>query len=233
MGVQADGNLYEDLTLEDNLITWARLFGASAEAAATRCREVIDQFGIGDRAKDPVGALSKGLRQRALIARAVLHRPEMLFLDEPMTGLDPEAADDLLRYLIDLRAESQCSLVVCTHQLRGIGQLCDRVVILDQGQVAESGGIADLVRTGWDSTPVHLRLSGRADDISAALLSSAAVGAADERGGGVWEIALKDETKLPELVCRLIQSGIDVWEVTPTVRTVRDLYFRALKGTEA
>jgi ABC-2 type transport system ATP-binding protein len=123
-------NLYERLSARDNLVFFARLYGVSKE----RVDRVLDQVGLTGRARDRIKEYSNGMRQRLLIARALLHEPEILFLDEPTRGLDPNLARDL-RSIIAGLAQQGVTVFLTTHYMEEADQLCDRVAIVDQGRI--------------------------------------------------------------------------------------------------
>jgi heme exporter protein A len=125
--------LYDDLTAEENLLFYARLY--DVPHPAVRIQEVLNEVGLRPRAKDRVRAFSRGMQQRLTIARAMLHNPSLLFLDEPYTGLDQHAAAMLTSWLRQLRSERRTILLV-THDLDQGLALADRVMIFLRGQVA-------------------------------------------------------------------------------------------------
>jgi heme exporter protein A len=125
--------LYDDLTAEENLLFYARLY--EVPRPSNRIQEVLTEVGLRSRAKDRVRAFSRGMQQRLTIARAMLHNPSFLFLDEPYTGLDQHAASMLTSWLRLLRSEHRTILLV-THDLEQGLALADRVLIFLRGQVA-------------------------------------------------------------------------------------------------
>ena len=161
IGVQTEANLYHRLTVAENLRTWGALHGLPRARVERRVCEVLEVVGLADRRDTPVGSLSKGLRQKAKIARALLCEPELLFLDEPTAGLDPEAALDVLGHLAKLRADGDTTIVLCTHQLHGLEELCDDVVVLDRGRVIASGEVGSLVAAHWPDPEYVIRVAER------------------------------------------------------------------------
>jgi heme exporter protein A len=125
--------LYDDLTAEENLLFYARLYDVSRPA--DRIREILNEVGLRERARDRVRTYSRGMQQRLTIARAMLHDPALLFLDEPYTGLDQHAASMLTTWLSKLRSERRTILLV-THDLEQGLTLADRVAIFLRGKVA-------------------------------------------------------------------------------------------------
>jgi heme exporter protein A len=124
--------LYEDLTAEQNLRFYARMYDLNDGSA--RIAELFERVGLADRRRDLVRTFSRGMQQRLSVARAVLHRPQVLLLDEPYTGLDPNATQTLTDLLADL-AEEGCAILMATHNLeRGLAT-GDRILVLVQGRI--------------------------------------------------------------------------------------------------
>jgi ABC-2 type transport system ATP-binding protein len=121
-------NLYERLSARDNLVFAARLYGVPRR----RVDEVLAQVGLTERARDRIKEYSNGMKQRLLIARALLHEPEVLFLDEPTRGLDPNVAREIRAVVAEL-ARQGVTVFLTTHYMEEADQLSDRVAILDQG----------------------------------------------------------------------------------------------------
>jgi len=129
-----DSFLYGSLSVEENLYFYASLFGLRDIPARTR--EVLEALGLERRAHDLVRTLSRGLQQRAAIARALLHDPKLVLLDEPLTGLDAQASKNFGELLAQLRGEGR-AIIMATHNLTEGLEACDRAVILLEGRVAQ------------------------------------------------------------------------------------------------
>src|SRR5437899_1470290 len=123
-------NLYERMSGRENLSFAARLFGQSDR----RVNEVLNQVGLLDRANDSVRHFSNGMKQRLLVARALLHRPKLLFLDEPTKGLDPLVAEEIRHLILELSAQGT-TIFLTTHYMAEADQLCKRVAFLNQGRL--------------------------------------------------------------------------------------------------
>jgi ABC-2 type transport system ATP-binding protein len=131
IGVVFDSqNLYERMSARENLTFYARLY----RIKASRVDEVLAQVGLVERARDPVQKYSNGMKQRLLIARALLHEPEVLFLDEPTRGLDAHIARDIRGIVANL-ARGGMTVFLTTHYMEEADQLCQRVAFLDQGRI--------------------------------------------------------------------------------------------------
>ena len=125
--------LYDELTARENLLFYGRLYGL--EDPRERAESALAQVGMSSRANTPVGTFSRGMKQRLALARATLHRPGLLLLDEPFEGLDRRASQALARRLSDLRAKGETTVVVVTHRVDEVVDLVDRVAVLKRGRL--------------------------------------------------------------------------------------------------
>jgi len=131
----------EKLTCKETL----RLFASFFELGSERVNEVIELTDLGSKAKSLVGTLSGGQRQRLALAVSLLNRPEILFLDEPTTGLDPHSRLDLWNILKTLKDEGNTTLILTTHYMEEAELLCDRIIIIDEGKILKEGRLEDLL----------------------------------------------------------------------------------------
>lgn len=145
--------LYPKQPVLEQVAYLAQLHGVSARDARARGMALLDRFGLGERAKDKLESLSLGNQQRVQIVAAVIARPKMLVLDEPFSGLDPGAVDDMVALLREFTADGT-PVLFSSHQLDLVERLCDRIVILSHGRVVANGIADELRRSG----PVRHRL---------------------------------------------------------------------------
>ena len=143
--VPQEDNLDEELKLRENLEVFARFYGLGRKQAKTRAAEMIEFVNLGDKCESRIRELSGGMRRRALIARGLLGNPELLVLDEPTTGLDPQARLNLWDRMRDLKRKS-ATLVLTTHYMDEAEQLCDTLVIMDKGKIVAQGRPRDLIK---------------------------------------------------------------------------------------
>jgi ABC-2 type transport system ATP-binding protein len=150
--VPQTNTLDRSLSVWENLYFHGRFFGMDAKTSRSEATRLLEQFRLSERASAPVLALSGGMAQRLMVARAVMHRPSILFLDEPTAGLDPQSRIALWEILGELHVDGQ-TILLTTHYMEEADQLCDRVAIIDQGQVVALDTPAGLKRsTGADTT---------------------------------------------------------------------------------
>ncbi|MBI3964363.1 MAG: ATP-binding cassette domain-containing protein [Chloroflexi bacterium] len=142
--VPQEDNLDPDLTVLANLLTFARYFDLPKKLALTRAHEALDLFALADRAGSSVAELSGGMKRRLVIARALINAPDLLILDEPTTGLDPQARHLVWQKLRYLRSQG-VSLVLTTHYMDEAQQLCDRLVVIDRARILAEGPPLELI----------------------------------------------------------------------------------------
>ena len=163
-------NLDSELRVRDNLIVYGRYFGIPRRQVAKRADELLEFAQLGDRAKSRVDDLSGGMKRRLTIARALVNDPRILLLDEPTTGLDPQARHILWDRLFRLK-EQGTTLVLTTHYMDEAEQLCDRLVVVDKGTIKAEGSPAALIRQYSTREVVELRFgSDRNVDVARQLV---------------------------------------------------------------
>ena len=148
--------LDEELTVEENLWVYGRYFGLSRKEARSRAAELLDFAQLTERARDKVEPLSGGMKRRLTIARSLINSPEVLLLDEPTTGLDPQARHVLWDRLFRLK-RSGVTLVLTTHYMDEAEQLCDRLVVMDHGRIVAEGSPRELIERYSTRDVVELR----------------------------------------------------------------------------
>jgi lipooligosaccharide transport system ATP-binding protein len=142
--VSQDDNLDTDLSVSDNLLIYGRYFGLPRATIRGRIDELLEFAQLSDRRDDRVDPLSGGMKRRLVIARALLNTPDLLLLDEPTTGLDPQARHMLWERLWSLKRDG-VTLLLTTHYMDEAEQLCDRLVVMDGGRIVDEGGPRELI----------------------------------------------------------------------------------------
>lgn len=154
--VPQQDQLDELLSVSDNLIIYGRYFDLPYKVVRARTRELLEFVQLADRADSRIEPLSGGMKRRVTIARSLINNPEILLLDEPTTGLDPQARHVLWDRLYRLKQQG-VTLVLTTHYMDEAEQLCDRLVIMDQGEIVAEGAPAELIRTHSPREVLELR----------------------------------------------------------------------------
>ncbi|MGO1166380.1 MAG: ABC transporter ATP-binding protein [Janibacter sp.] len=150
-------NLDEEITVEENLHVYGRYFGLSRRVIRERTDELLDFAQLTERRKDRVEPLSGGMKRRLTIARSLINNPEILLLDEPTTGLDPQARHVLWDRLFRLKRQG-VTLIITTHYMDEAEQLCDRLVVMDHGRIVAEGSPRSLIEQHATREVLELRL---------------------------------------------------------------------------
>jgi ABC-2 type transport system ATP-binding protein len=207
--------MYERLSGWDNLAYAARLY----ELADPPIADLADRFGILHALGQRVGGYSTGMRTRLALARSLLHDPELLLLDEPTAGLDPESAYAVRELIFDM-AKAGKTVVMSTHLLHEADGTADQIVMMNAGSAWEKGTPYDLIARYWKRLEVRLE----AEDPDALL---AAVGDMTPRIDELRAVtvALSDSSEIPSLIGHLVAGGVRLTRVEPVTPTLERLYF--------
>jgi lipooligosaccharide transport system ATP-binding protein len=165
-----EDSLDPELTVRENLTTYARYFGIARPVARRRADELLEFVQLAERAGSRVEPLSGGMRRRLTIARALVNEPEIMLLDEPTTGLDPQARHLVWERLFRLKRQG-VTLVLTTHYMDEAEQLCDRLVVMDGGRIVAEGSPRDLIDRHSTREVVELRFAGESQEDFAGKLS--------------------------------------------------------------
>ena len=221
--VSQQNTLDRQLTVWENLYFHGRLFGLGAKASRQIADELLGQFQLSRWARASVYALSGGMAQRLMVARAIFHRPSVLFLDEPTAGLDPQSRLALWDLLGELHREGQ-TILLTTHYMEEADQLCNRVAIMDHGRILALDTPATLKKSVGADTVVTVKTTGDAVRL-AELLSADIAGVTRTRQveGGL-ELHVQGSDKLvPRVVLAAERGGFDVVDLSvsePSLETV-------------
>ena len=222
IGVQNDGNLYENLTLEDNLALWGQIYGLDQATIQKRLAELKQKFHLEAYSNMPVGSLSKGNRQKVMLARAMFHNPEVLILDEPTTGLDPAAIDEFYDFINTLKQEG-VTIIMSTHYLYGMDGVVDSIGIISEGRILISDTVDKLRR---QDKQVHFKGKFKPDHIKELLAHGQVSGNLQDE----FTISVENDDQLADLVRSLVQKGNDIHYVYKVRETVKEIYFRIIGG---
>jgi ABC-2 type transport system ATP-binding protein len=221
--VSQQNTLDRQLTVWENLYFHGRLFGMGAKASRQIAGELLEQFQLSRWAKASVYALSGGMAQRLMVARAIFHRPSVLFLDEPTAGLDPQSRLALWDLLGELHRAGQ-TILLTTHYMEEADRLCDRVAIMDHGKILALDTPAALKQSIGADTVVTLKAAGDPDRLAEALARDVA-GVTRTRAvdGGVQLHVQGGERLVPRIVDAAEGAGFDLIDLSiaePSLETV-------------
>ncbi len=227
-------SLDERLSARENLTIYADLYGVPEGEVARRVAESLEMFELQTRDTEKVGTFSKGMKQRLALARALIHRPQVVYLDEPTSGLDPIAARGVRDLIRTLSREQGHTVFLCTHNLPEAQRLCDRVAVLEQGQLIALGTPAELGQQIMHSSQ-RVEIEVAHDDAGRALAVIQAVAGVREASVEVDVVIAQGTGRetVPLLLGALVEAGIRVYRVTPQEPTLEDIYFALHEGAPA
>jgi ABC-2 type transport system ATP-binding protein len=203
--VPQDLAIYDDLTARENLTFWGEMYGLGGKPLKARVAEVLDQVGLGDKANNRIKTYSGGMKRRINIGIGLLHKPRLLFMDEPTVGIDPQSRRAILDSVKDLNKQGM-TVLYTTHYMEEAQELSDRVGIIDHGELIALGTQAELTRQVGEMDTLILQVGDATADNAAAL--AAAIRAlpgvlkADAAAGTITVIApAAEEILAPAVTC--------------------------------
>ena len=206
--------MYNHLSGIKNLMFYGKIFGISKSESEQRAIELLEKLDlVGDKDKK-LGAYSTGMRQRLSLARALMHRPKLLFLDEPTSGLDPENAMTVNNLIKDLAKEQQTTIFLCTHQLRYAEEICTSYGLIDQGVLFAQGTIEEL-RT-MVSSGYKLTIQSDIEPVNISF---------EVKGKKTFEIDVDSETDVARIVSDIVKSNGNVFHVSTKQLSLEEIYF--------
>jgi ABC-2 type transport system ATP-binding protein len=227
--------LYPEMTVRAFLTFAARLRGMSKADAARRVPEVEELIELGDVAEEPISSLSHGYKQRVGIAQAIVHRPRLLVLDEPITGLDPVQIVEMRELLKSLKGDH--TIVLSSHILSEISETCDRILVIKDGAIAASGTEAELTSRLHHGLRVVLTVRSSGEKVRAVLgavdgVRKVEAMASAEPGEGVTTVAIDTEGDVRTAICQaLVKEGVGILQVGPGERELESVFLELATPT--
>jgi ABC-2 type transport system ATP-binding protein len=212
--------VYPYLTPREFVTLCGRLSGLSGERLRKRVEQVVERVGMTYAIDRSARTLSKGMLQRTGLAAALVHEPELLILDEPMSGLDPVGRKEVRDILVEERSLGH-TLFFSSHILSDVEMLCDRVCILSKGEVVVSGALRDLLHEGKRRS--EITVAGVTENLAADLEATAGV---SRRVGGALVMEVEGDAAVKAVVEKVLASGAQLQSVTPKRETLEDLFYR-------
>jgi len=202
----------------------AELSGLPPADAIRRAHEVLDYVGMDEERYRRVETYSSGMRQRIKLAQAIVHDPEVLFLDEPTDGMDPTGRDDMLELIGDIASLGDVSLLVSSHLLFDVQQVCRHIVVLGMGTVRLAGDLADLRRAGENRFEVRLK-----GDAAGFLKGIAEIGGeAQSAEGETLRVSLPAGASARRIVECAERAGVQIRHLRPALNTLEDVFMQAM-----
>ncbi|HVA82457.1 MAG TPA: ABC transporter ATP-binding protein [Candidatus Binataceae bacterium] len=219
--------LYPTLSALQNLALFARVHGAGHGAAAAASAHALEAVGLAPRAHDPVSSLSGGMKRRLNLACAMVHRPEILLLDEPTVGVDPQSREQIL-LTVKRAAESGAAIIYSTHYMEEVERICSRALLIDHGRVVAAGTVAELISLGGRQPRMEIAFKDLpTDGWIAGLEGVSEIEQAD--AGGRIELELASLAQVSEILDHARQSGGQVLEFSVHSPNLSDAFI-ALTG---
>lgn len=216
--------LYDDLTAFENLYYWGRLYNLSGRTLELRVAEVLEQIGLTDRAKDRIKTYSGGMKRRVNIAAGLLHKPKLLFMDEPTVGIDPQSRRMILDKVKELNQQGM-TILYTTHYMEEAQELSNRVGIIDHGKLIAVGTQEELTKQVGENDSIHI-LTDPMDDLStiaAKLQGFDGITRVKVDESGLHLITSNAETNLAPIIQEVSQAGARIKSIEiiePNLETV-------------
>lgn len=212
--VTEHAQMYNNMTGKQNLVFYGSVFGITKAEAEKRAGSLLEQLDLEEAGDQKLSTYSTGMRQRLSLARALIHRPRILFLDEPTSGLDPESAQNVNQLIRKLAEDKKITIFLCTHQLRYAQEICTRYGLIDQGKLLATGTLGEL-RQRIDS--------GTILEICAAHMPE---GLGFQKAGEMlYENRIHRDSEIPVFVRQIVTGGGDIYSVKVRKPSLEDIYF--------
>jgi ABC-2 type transport system ATP-binding protein len=219
--------LYERMSAEDNLEFYGRVYHLSPAERQARMKELLVHFDLYDRRKDQVVSWSRGMKQKLAVARALLHRPQLIFLDEPTAGLDPVAAAALRDDLEKLVKQEGVTVFLTTHNLTEAEKLCAKVGVIRQGKLVVEGS-PDVLRQRQGGPQAEIVGRGFTDDLLALLRERPEVAKVEVQNSHLV-LELRGESEVSPLVSLIVRHGGEVEEVRKGAASLEEVFLTLME----
>ena len=217
--VTEHAQMYDTLTGIENLLFYATAFGLKQKEGKRRGELLLRELDLTEAKDRKLATYSTGMRQRLSLARALLHRPKVLFLDEPTSGLDPESAQNVNQMIQNLARKEGITIFLCTHQLRYAQEICTRYGLIEQGSLLASGTLEELRARVFITKTLCVCASAVPDGLNFI-----------KRGANEFEVNIRDKKEIPGLVRKLVEAGEDIYSVNLMEPSLEDIYFALTAG---
>ena len=230
LGFMPDGSsLYANMNCVEYLDFFARSYGLVGRERNDALRRTLSFTGLDKIASKSITGLSKGMRQRLSLGRAMIHRPSVLILDEPANGLDPRARIEL-RHLIRQLASEGTTVLVSSHILTELAEMCDQVGIIERGKLLAVGSVAEIYSSMQAASQVRMRLLGRIEEFLSLLGSRDEVSSVQRKGDWIQFELRGDDAAQASLLRWIVSSGFDVLEYVSHRESLEDVFMKVTTG---
>ena len=221
--VPQDICLEETLTARDNLLFFGRLYGLKGSKLQERIQQVLALIGLADREKSLVRTFSGGMKRRLNIGCALLHDPDIIVLDEPTVGVDPQSRWAIFELIHDLKRQDK-TILYSSHYMEEVEQLCNRVYIMDHGKVIASGTKSELLSILSSEDTIQVQLNKKSDVLLTEIKSFNHVYQVDETDEGLRIISRKGSNILSDLVHAAEKAGIQIVNYQVEIPSLEDVF---------
>jgi ABC-2 type transport system ATP-binding protein len=210
--VPQDIALYEDLSARENLTFWGKMYGLRGAALKQRVDEVLEIIGLGDRAKGRVGKFSGGMKRRVNIGVALLHKPQVIYMDEPTVGIDPQSRRNILVSVVALKNQGM-TVLYTTHYMEEAQELSDHIAIMDHGKLIALGTHEELVKIVGEMDRITLTINAESASVIEAWRTARGVQHIDAQDGTLGLLVDDSNQVLPRLFDAASASGVRITSV--------------------
>ncbi len=204
--------LYEDMTARENLNFWGKMYGLRGAGLKVRVDEILEIIGLTDRAGDRVGKYSGGMKRRVNIGVALLHKPQVIYMDEPTVGIDPQSRRSILDSVLELKRNGT-TVLYTTHYMEEAQELSDHIAIMDHGKVIASGTNAELVRIVGEMDRIRVTVNAESAKVVEAWKAAKGVKKVSAEDGTLTILADDSNRVLPRLFEAAAGSGVRITSV--------------------
>ena len=212
--VTEHAQMYGNMTGLQNLVFYGKTFGLNAADSNSRALDLLAKLELTGAKDRKLETYSTGMRQRLSLARALIHRPKILFLDEPTSGLDPESVANVNGMIKSLAEDEGATIFLCTHQLRYAQEICTSYGLISDGAMLAVGNLDELRSMVYSGLTVSITADSLPDDISANIV-----------GDRDYEINVASEEEIPSIIKRIVSDGGNIYSVNSRRLSLEEIYF--------
>jgi len=220
--VPQDIALYPDLSARENLVFWGKMYGLRGAALKSRVDEVLEVIGLADRQKDHVGKFSGGMKRRVNIGAALLHKPDVVIMDEPTVGIDPQSRRHILDNVKELNQQGM-TVLYTTHYMEEAAELSDHIAIMDMGKVIAYGTHDELIKLVGEQTRIDIKLNVEGSNVQESWKRVGGVTKIDAQDGTITVLVDDSNQVLPHLFEEASKADVRITSVDiqePNLETV-------------
>jgi len=212
--VTEHAQMYGNLSGLENLIFYGKVFGLAADESKKRATNLLAQLELADAADRKLADYSTGMRQRLSLARAMIHKPKILFLDEPTASLDPESAMNVNNIIKSLAKNEGTTVFLCTHQLRYAQDVCSSYGLIDNGQMLAVGNLNELRNMVFSGSHVRIETDRIPDGLTA-----------QKTGDNTYSVDVTSDDEIPVIAQAIIDAGGKLYHISSEKASVEEIYF--------